>query len=115
MAKQNMEKVFLQIREIRMEFPDGTILKVGRLEIVKAGWVVKRKEGQNLEGEEGMIKALDLASNTTMTVAGYKDGNTELWDVVEIFEDEDEATTAGKENGQMTIYQIETGKLKWLD
>jgi len=34
--------------------------------------------------------------------------------VVEIFDNEELATEAGKEYGQMTIYQIETGTLKWL-
>ncbi len=109
-----MEKVFLRLREIAIEFPDGTIFGIGRLETVTKGWVVRMNGATDFEGEQGMIKALGLASRTTQTVAGSKDGEVEVWDVVEIFENEDEATEAGKENGQMTIYQIETATLKWL-
>jgi hypothetical protein len=110
-----MQKAFLKIREKRVEFPDGTIFRVGNVEFIDTGWVVKSRLGQNLVGEEGMIEAFAIASMTTEAVAGYKDGDTELWDVVEIFEKEEEAIKAGKRNGQMTIYQIETGTLKWLD
>lgn len=93
----------------------GRIIKVGTAEPVKKGWVVKMGFGQNLEGEDGMAVAFTIASETTHYVSGYKDGETELWDVVMILESEAEATELGKSQGQMTIYQIETGKLKWLD
>jgi hypothetical protein len=109
-----MEKIFLKIREMRLEFPGLTIGLV-KLQPVFSGWVVKVKEGQNLEGEDGMEEAVKIALETTRTISGWKDEETELWDVVEIFETEEEATEAGKQNGQMSIYQIETGKLKWLD
>lgn len=107
-------KVFLKLRELAFEFPDGTILGIGRLEPVKAGWVVRMKDAVDFEGEDGMIEALRIAAQTTKTVAGSKDGDVELWDVVAVFDTEAEATKAGKLNGQMAIYQIETGKMKWL-
>lgn len=110
-----MEKVFLRLREIAIEFPDGTVFGIGRLEPVRSGWSVRIKNAVDFEGEAGMLKAIRLAAETTRTVAGSKDGEIELWDVVEIFENEEEATTAGKLNGQMAIYQIETGRLKWLE
>ncbi len=110
-----MERAFLKLRELRLEFPDGTIFSVGRIEHIREGWVVKATVGQNLQGEEGMIKAFAIASETTSTISAWKDGDTEFFDVVEIYDDEDEATEAGKVNGQMTIYQIETGKLKWIE
>lgn len=109
-----MEKVFLRLREFAIEFPDGTVFGIGRLEPVTEGWVVRVNGATDFEGHEGMIKAITIAGRTTETVAGSKDGDVELWDVVEIFEDEDDATEAGERNGQMAIYQIETGKLKWL-
>ena len=89
-----MQKAFLKIREMRMEFPDGSIVGLGRAESIDTGWVVKQKVGQNLEGEDGMMEAVKIALGTTNTVAGYRDGETELWDVVEIFENEDEATNS---------------------
>ncbi len=109
-----MQKAFFQIQEVRLEFPDA-IFKIGRLVPVVEGWVVKTNFGQNLQGEEGAVEAIHLASETTNTVAGYKDGELDLWDVVEIFDNEEDATKAGKEYGQMSIYQIETGRLKWLE
>jgi hypothetical protein len=114
MATNTMDKIFLRIREIRLKHPDGSIIAIGKAEQVTEGWVVKVKDGQNLEGEDGMIEAFGIASQTTRTVAGWKDGETELWDVVEIFKNEDEATERGIENGQLAIYQIETARLKWL-
>lgn len=110
-----MDKLFFQILTIEIDFPNGLTIGIGKLEPVTEGWVVKQKEAQNLEGREGLEKAFDAAVRTTRAISGYKLDDTELWDVVEIFEDEDEATIAGKLNGQMTIYQIETGRLKWLD
>lgn len=109
-----MQRAFLKIREISIDLPDATIGIID-FEIVKTGWVVKMKDWQNFEGLEGMKKAFWIARKTTECIAGWKDGDTELWDVVAIFDNEDEATIAGKENGQMTIYQIQTGRLKWLD
>jgi len=108
------QKAFLKIRQIRIEFPDA-IVGLARLEPVTRGWVVKVQDAQNLEGQDGMDRAVQIALDTTETVAGWTDGETEIWDVVLIFENEDEATEAGKQNGQMTIYQIETGRLKWID
>ena len=110
-----MDKIFLQILTIEVDFPNGLTIGLSKLEPVTEGWVVKQKEAQNLEGREGLEKALEVATNTTRAISGYKLDETELWDVVEIFEDEDEATIAGRLNGQMTLYQIETGRLKWLD
>lgn len=108
-----MQKAFLRIHEITLDLPDVTIGVVD-FEIVKKGWVVKIKGQQNFEGKEGMHKAFILARKTTRTISGWKSGKAELWDVVEIFDNEDEATEAGKQNEQMAIYQIETGRLKWI-
>lgn len=110
-----MEKIFLRLREMIVEFPDGSVFGLGRLEVVKKGWVVKIKGKGDYEGERGMLKAIQLASQTTQAVAGYRDEDVELWDVVQIFDNEDDATEAGYENEQLSIYEIETGKLKWLD
>lgn len=113
-GEQKMEKVFLRLREIVIEFPDGSIFGIGRLQHVEEGWVVRMKDAGNFEGEKGMMKALKIASETTQTISGAKDGEVELWDVVEVFDNEEDATRAGILNEQMSIYQIETSKIKWL-
>jgi hypothetical protein len=110
-----MSKVFLRIEELRVENPElGLILGIVNLDVVKSGWVVKVPFLQNLVGQDGMLEAVKMASMTTNTIAGYKDGEIELWDVVEIYDNEDEATEWGIKFDQMSIYQIETAKLKWL-
>lgn len=114
-GKPIMERAFLEIRELRVEFPDGTVLSLGKLEHVTEGWVVKAPVGQNLQGEKGMMEAISIATQTTGTIAAWKDEEVEFFDVVQIFDNEEDAIKAGKEYGQMSIYQIETGKLTWID
>lgn len=109
-----MEKVFFQLREFVIELSEGTVFGIGRLEPITKGWVVRMKGATDFEGEDGMLKAISLASKTTRKIAGAKDGDVELWDVVEVFEKEADATEAGHDNDQLYIFQIETGKLKWL-
>jgi hypothetical protein len=110
-----MEKIVLRLREIAIEFPDGSVFGIARLEYITSGWVVRMIDAGDFEGENGMYEAMTIASRTTGKISRSKDGDLELWDVVEVFEDEFEATEAGYDNEQMTIYQIETGRLKWLD
>ena len=109
-----MEKIFLRLREIAFEMPDGVIIGIGQLLPINKGWVVRIEGMTDFEGRKGMLEAVNLASATTGTIAGAIDGNVELWDVVMIFDSEEQATKAGNDNGQMTIYQIETATLKWL-
>lgn len=108
-------KVFLRLREFAIEFPDGLIVGFGHLDRIKKGWVVKVKGQTDFEGEAGMLTAVKIAANTTQTIAGWTDGEIEMWDVVKVFNNEDKATKEGKENENLFIYQIETGQLKWLE
>lgn len=108
-----MERAFFKVRIIEIGFPNH-IIGLGQLERITSGWVVKT-ELKTFEGEKGMYQAFDLASETTGTVEGFKDDDTELWNVVEVFDNEDEATQAGKDYSQLYIYQIETSTFKWLD
>lgn len=97
---------------IELNFPGRTI-GLGELERITSGWVVKT-ELKTFEGETGMYESFELASETTGFVEGFKDEDVELWNVVEVFKDENEATQAGKDYSQMYIYQIETSTFKWL-
>ena len=107
------QKVFLKVAGAVLDLPDVQI-GYARFEQVDKGWVVRHKDATSFEGEQGRAEAVHVALKTTKAVSGFKDGEIELWDVIEIFDNEDEATKAGKVNGQMSIYQIETGRLKWL-
>jgi len=107
-----MKKFFQVVGEI-IELPGMVIGRIN-LDPVTEGWVTRLKNHTDFEGEEGMAKAATLALKTTGFIAGYKDGDIELWDVVEIWENETMARVAGVANDQSTAYQIETGKLIWL-
>jgi len=111
----DIQKVVLQLRSIAIDLENGYIMEIGRLEPVKKGWVVKVSGKTDFEGEDGMMEAIQIAKETTKTISGYHDGENELWDVVEVFEDETKATLQGRLNEQMAIYQIETGRIKWLE
>lgn len=85
-----MERAFFKVRLIEIEMPGHTI-GLGELEKIQSGWVVKTNT-PTFKGEIGMYDAFKLAMETTGTVEGFKDGETELWNVVEVFKDENEAT-----------------------
>jgi len=108
-----MGRAFFKVRVIEIEFPNHTLC-LGELQRITSGWVVKT-ELKTFEGQTGMYEAFTLASETTGTVEGFKDGETELWNVVEVFEDENKAIQVGKDYNQLYIYQIETSTFKWLD
>jgi hypothetical protein len=110
----NMERIFIRLGEISASFPDGFTIELSSFEIVKKGWAVGLKGLQNFSGEFGMVKALEAAFNTSKTISGWRHEEMTFWDVVMIFKDEETATFAGKKMEQMAIYQIETGKIKWL-
>ncbi len=114
MPPDTMEKEFLRLRKISFEIQEGLIFGIGQLLPIKSGWVVGLKGAQNFEGEEGFYKAIAIAEQTSQTISRVFDDEIELWDVVMIFEDEEKATEAGHHNDQLSIYQIETGRLKWL-
>lgn len=108
-----MQKVFLKVVGALIDTPDARI-GYARMEHIKKGWVVRKRDATNFEGEQGMAQAVNIALETTKAISGYKDGDVELWDVIFVVDTEMEATTLGKLNGQMSIYQIETGKLNWI-
>jgi len=109
-----MDKIITHLQEIAESNPDGFTVKLPDLQFIKKGWVVALKETQNCFGPDGLNKALEVAKKTSQHIGGWKDGKLFYWDCVQIFFDEDQATKAGIENEQLAIYQIETGRLKWL-
>jgi hypothetical protein len=103
-----------RLKQIASEYPNGFTVYTTNLEPVKSGWVVALKETQNSFGDEGLIKALEVAQRTSKVVGGWKEKDLFYWDAVLIFNNEDEATKAGIENEQIAIYQIENNYLKFL-
>jgi len=108
-----MDKVFLGFKGMEIELPDA-VFSFWRPFPVESGWVVTLKGTPTEHGEEGFFETVKLARQHESFVQGSKVDDDYLWNVVLIFEDEDEATEAGIENENLFIYQIETGKLKWL-
>ncbi len=109
-----MERLFIKLGELEAKFPDGFTIELASFQIVKRGWAVGLKGLQNFTGEFGLVQALEGAINTSKTISGWRHDGMTFWDVVMVFEDEDTATFAGRKMEQMAIYQIETGKIKWL-
>ncbi len=99
--------------QIAEQNPEGFTVILPGLTFAKTGWVVALKETQNCFGPEGLDKALEVAIKTSH-LGGWHDGELFYWDAVMIFTNEDEATQAGKENEQLAIYHLDTGRLKWL-
>lgn len=114
-CQNTMDKIFFQLRQFSVEFPEGFTLHFGELAPVNSGWVVGMKDGTQFQGDNGLRQAIEIAEMTTQFIAGFKYDEIEVWDVVFITPDEADATRLGIENGQMTIYEIQTGRLKWLD
>lgn len=111
-----MSRVFLELVEFGVELPDGTKVPLG-FEVHRAekGWAVAVPDAQSFTGEDGLKKAMAIATETTRAVGGFFDGTEAFFDVIWIFEDEDEATKAGKETGQLFIIEIESQRIKWID
>lgn len=107
-----MERAFLKVLIIEIEMEER-ILGIGHVERIRSGWVVKTNF-PTFKGQEGMMEAFHLATKTTGAVEGFKDGELELWNVIEVYESEDEAIEAGKENKQLFIYNIESSTFKWI-
>jgi hypothetical protein len=103
-----------RLKEIADEYPSGFTVYTTDLMPVKKGWIVAIKETQNCFGDEGLMKALEVAQRTSQVVGGWKDKELFYWDAVLVFKDEEQATKAGIENEQIAIYNIETNYLKFL-
>lgn len=109
-----MDKVFIKLNEHKTDVFEDYSLTTHTFEIVKKGWAVTLKGAQNLEGQFGFIAAFELADRTSGTMCCWRSDNRILWDVVKVCETESEAEYWAKRMEQMFIYQIETGRLKWL-
>lgn len=109
-----MEKIVLQLGNFTVEFPNGFSFSVPTFEVVKAGWVVPIPNLQNLKGFDGLREAIVVGLETSRNIMGWMENNETYWEVVMVFPTEDIAMFAAKKAKQQMIYQIETGKVKWL-
>lgn len=109
------DRVVVRLGQLVVEFPNGSMLGLSNFEIVKRGWIVPLPGATNFTGEDGLPQALALASRTSKVVCGWESEDQIFWDVVEVFEDEEIATFAGRKFGALFIYQIETGRIKWMN
>lgn len=109
-----MNKLIKQLKEIAAQNPDGFTVRLPNLEPVKTGWVVALKATQNCFNDEGLEKAIIVATETHNVIGGWQEGNKWYWDASQIFETENEATEAGIANEQIAIYHLDTNTLKFL-
>jgi hypothetical protein len=109
----SMQNLIRALKKIAKENPNGFTVYLKDLRPVIEGWAVALKETQNCFGDEGLKKVIEVATEKTGIVGGWKDKKF-YWDAVMLFSDEEEATKTGIENEQIAIYQIETNRLKFL-
>lgn len=109
-----MKSMIESLKNIANENPDGFTVYTTNLKPVKTGWVVAMKETQNCFGDEGLLKALEVAIKTSQVIGGWKEGKKFYWDAVMVIEDEAEAIHAGRKNEQIAIYNLEQNKVVYL-
>jgi hypothetical protein len=109
-----MNREFRKLEKRSIGLPDGRTIETGYLKPVTTGWAVGLKGATNFEGEEGFFLAFAIADLTTRTIGKVFDEELEFWEVVMIFEDEESATEAGHDQDQLSIYHIDSSRVKWL-
>ena len=109
-----MSELIAELKKLGLLNPNGFTVLLPDLTPVSKGWVVAMKETQNSFGDEGLKRVLEIALKTTKVIGGWKQGRKWYWDASFIFDNEETATKAGLENGQIAIYNIETNYLKFI-
>jgi len=109
-----MEQLIKKLKQIAKENPTGFTVYLNDLNPVKTGWSVALKETQNSFGDAGLKKVIAVATEKTGIVGGWREDGKFWWDAVQIYDNEDEATTAGLKNEQIAIYHIEANEVKFL-
>lgn len=109
-----MQSVIAKLKKIAAKSPNGFTVTLPDLTPVVSGWIVAMAETQDSFGDDGLQKALEVALKTSKVIGGWKEGRKWYWDASFVFQDEEEATRAGKENGQIAIYHLDTATLKYL-
>lgn len=106
-----MTDLLKAIQQIADENPRGFTVTIPDLKPVVSGWAIGHKETQNSHGRKGLKKVIEHSLRTTKVVGGWKgyDGKY-YFDTVIIEHDAYKAADLKYLNGQMSIYQIETGR-----
>ncbi|ACT96719.1 hypothetical protein Dfer_5528 [Dyadobacter fermentans DSM 18053] len=108
--QQNMEKLVAQLKKIARQHPQGFTVFLPSLEHAAKGWVIALAETQDSFGDEGLRKVIETAQRKGAAVGGWKHEGKFYYDASIIIEEEAEAMKLGRENKQIAIYNIETGK-----
>ena len=90
---------------------DGFTINAVTLRPVTGGFAVAAKETQNSFGRAGLIRVLEFAdANNITAVGGWYDSESGLfyYDAVNIYDNEKDAIKAGRDNGQIAIFNLNT-------
>ena len=109
-----MNEFIAALKNIAIQNPNGFTVLLPDLTPVTKGWIVAMRETQNSFGDDGLERVLKIALKTSKVIGGWKQGRKWYWDASRIFDNEEDATKAGKENEQIAIYNIETNFLKFI-
>ena len=109
-----MNELILKIKKIAADNEAGFTIRIPNCEFVKSGYVVAMLETQNSFGEEGLLKVVEKANETTHIMGGWNEEGLFYWDAVYVIPDRETAIRIGKENQQIAIFHIETAELIYL-
>ena len=111
-----MKQLFEAIKAIAKENPDGFTVDLTTLKKVTGGISAAYLETQDSFGDEGLKIVIEHALKHEKTVGGWLNDENEYFyfDSVRIFNDLEEALQFGRENKQIAILDLRTGKIHKL-
>jgi len=103
-----------KLQEIAKSNPAGFTVSIDTLKAVNTGYIVAMAETQNCFGLKGLKKAFEVAQSKTGIIGGWKEGKKFYFNAVMQFEYKAEAIKAGRENGQIAIFDFNTLQVIYL-
>ena len=90
---------------------DGFTFNLETQSLQGTGFAVARKETQNSFNADGLARCIEFAeANNVQCIGGWYDSESGLYyfDATEIFNDEESAREAAKENEQIAFFDLDT-------
>lgn len=101
--------MFKKIKSIAEANPYGFTISLLDFSTPKRGYIVAMKQTQDHFGDQGLKKVLEIATQSTFLVGGWKEGDRFYYDCVMLVEDLETAIKLGKANEQIAIFDLTNG------
>lgn len=101
-------ETFQRLKKIAEANRDGFTVSLLDYSTPKKGYCVAMQLTQDSFGDEGLRKVIEIAEQSTFTVGGWYDyqSNQYYYDCVMIVQDLEEALQLGRANHQLAIFDI---------